>query len=172
MKNKGFLVGVFFVIGLTVIVFYLQQNSHQRVPFDESLLIIEDSVYDILTESEISQMQDFAQRATVAADGNPAIFSPHAKYLSNGSIVAYMMFVNNTGETVTSLHSISVKMIAGNNQTIAGGVFPSIRNMPSLPPDTIFLFSVVFNQESVQQTQADLASYFTETFFEYKTVTD
>ncbi|OEF96735.1 hypothetical protein [Desulfuribacillus alkaliarsenatis] len=167
MRLKGIFIGMFVVIGLTAIIYYIERGPDHSAVFDGELLVIEDSVYDTLSGAEIEQMQNFAIRAINAADGEPAIYSPHAKYLDNGAILAYMMFVNNTGETVTELHSISVKLISGNNQTVAGGIFPSVTNMPAIAPDNLFLFSLIFQPEAVRQQEADLASYFTETFFEY-----
>ncbi|OEH85388.1 hypothetical protein BHU72_04675 [Desulfuribacillus stibiiarsenatis] len=167
MKWKGILAGVFFIVGISAIFYYVERGPEFNHTFNENLLVIEDSVYEVLTEEEISRLQDFARRAIIASNGKPSLYSPHAKFLSNGALLAYMMFVNNTGETVTNLHSMSVKIIGGKNQTIAGGVFNTLKNMPPIEDGNIFLFSVVFHPDKITE-EADLSSYMTESFFEYE----
>jgi len=173
MKLKSVIIGILIVVGLTVIFNYADRSSEPtEYTFNDQLLIIEDSVYDNLTKAEITQLQQFANRAVAAANGEPSIYSPHAKFLDNGAILAYMLFVNNTGEIVTELHGIDVALVAGNNELIADAIFPNIKNMPPVNTDSCFLFAVVFQSDAVKKPNADLSSYMTQIFFDYTTHSD
>lgn len=167
MGFKSIVAGMLFVVGLTAMLYYFDDSRDYTIPVTEEQIFFEESVYELLTEEEIIEIKSFAQRAFAAAGDIPTIYSPHAKYLDDGSLLAYMMFVNMTGEAVDELTSISIKITAGTGQTIAGGVFSNVNNMPIIPPNAAFVFSVIFNAEAVKNFDMNLSSYYTEVYFDY-----
>ncbi len=172
MRIKSILIGAAAMLVIATIFYTFGQDDKKTSGQNENqhLLIIEDSILDNLTDAEVRQLQEFAGRALNASE-KPTIYSPHAKYLENGAILAYMAFVNHSADAISELHSLTVKMIDRDSKTIASGQFPGkVSNMPVIDPNNVFLFALVFEPGSVRINNADLSSYITETIFDYTTV--